>query len=1141
VVLLAALGFGLAAGFAVVLAGALAVLSGARIGLRSVVLAGAGTAIVAAIVLAVRALLRTAWTAEAAARTVARDEPALRSDLLSSVELEREREDIQASGRYSVALVDAHVEHTAARALSVDLARAVPDRWARRGALALAAVVAVHAVAFLLAGAPLARAYGRVLRGDPPGTPEPAADPITGDIQLTYQYPAYMKREPRTLSGTGGEIRAPKGTEVTLETRADRDVKQVEIVVESEVDPASMPVRPSTTAPDARGKQVETGAYAQDERISPGAAQGGGTNPRGAQGGGTSPRGAQGGGTSPRGAQDGRTNPRGAQDGGTNPRAAQERTGPKAVGAEPSDSAASGRYAQDRPRDREAVAESKHGNGTVARRYALTVTGTRDLRGRMLVMDGGSYRFRYLDGKKVIAEGPPIPIVVEPDAFPQVRITAPERELEVDADSRVGIEWQAEDDVGLSEVALVVKPGGAEERRRVLRKQQGLRRDGGVHDLDLAAEKLREGDRLVYWIEAVDTDTVSGPKTSRSETHTLKIYSEAEHRRQVLENARAVFEELVGLLGDRLETFAAGPITTAERLAPVQELDVRVRHLHERMRETAREIRRDRAGPKEIAAALTNVAGAIRSADGRIAGARGTVAQAIRVRIRPDPSLLRTMAALDALLDQEMEKGVLYLEQLLDKRRAEDLVRLAKDVANRRRDLASLLEKYRAAPSEAAKQELIAEIGRMKERVRDLLAQMAELSKGFNDEHMNAEALAELQRSKDLMGGLDQVEQLLAKGDVEGAMKALDQMASSMDQMLAGLQRTAGVPDEKAQALMKEMLAFKDQLEKVKAEQERTAGETEAVRAEYRKKLQERTKASEQEVKRLEELAGEARRDVDRAQPGITYRSELEYEQSRESLSDLERALGMKELGAAWESAQRAAPAVERLSRYLEEDAALTRETPSMMRRDSSKVTEAHEAVDQAVPKTREIRDALAKMFPDPRTVLPPEAQKQLGELAKKQGELEQKAQGLQQKLAELMQQAPIFPPDAQSQLGESRGHMGEAAAELGNRNPQRGHGEQELALDALSRFQKGLEEAAKNQGKGGGGGMGFPFPFGDPGGGEEMGDGREASREKVKIPGADAYKVPEEFRKDLLDAMRQGAPERYKGEVQRYYEELVK
>ncbi|WP_242344754.1 DUF4175 family protein [Anaeromyxobacter terrae] len=1070
VVLLAALGFGLAAGLTVLLAGAVALFLGARIGVRSLTLAAAVTVIVAAAALAIRALLRTAWSAEAAARTVARDAPALRSDLLSSVELAREREAIQASGRYSLALVDAHLARTAEAARVVDLARAVPDRWARRGGLALVLALGAYAAAFLLGGGPLARAYGRVLLGDPPGTPAPAADPITGDIQLTFKYPAYMKREPRTLSGTGGEIRAPKGTEVTLETRADRDVKQAELAVVFEADPA---------AQHARGAQ-------------PGGAEPAGDGQRG----------------------------NGAQSKGGSSATAQE-----AARGEPVE-----------PRTKSGAAEP-------VKRYALSVGGKRDLRGRLLVTDGGSYRFRYLDGKKVVAEGPPIPIVVEPDAFPEVRITAPEREVEVDVDARVAIEWQAEDDVGLSEAALVLKRAGGAEERRVLRRQQGLRRDGGVYELDLAAAKLAEGDRLDYWVEALDTDTVSGPKKSRTETHTLKIYSEAEHRRQVLENSRAVFEELVGVLGDRLETFAAGPVTSAERLAQVQALDVRTRHLHERMREAAQDIRRDRAGPREVADALTNVAGAIRAAAGRVAGPRGSVAQAIRVRIRPDVSLLRGMAALDAQLDQELEKGVLYLEQLLDKRRAEDLLRLAKDLASRRRDLASLMEKYRASPSEAAKKELLAEIGRMKERVKDLLSQMAELSKGFNDEHMNAEALAELARSKDLVGGLDEVEKLLAKGDVEAAMKALDEMASSMDQMLAGLQRTAGRPDEKAQALMKEMLAFKEELEKVKAEQEATAGETEAVRAEYRKKLQERTKASEQEVKRLAELAGEARKDVERAAPGISYRSEMEYEQSREALSDLERALGMKEMGAAWETSQRAAPSVERLSRYLEEDAALSPQQGLGLPREAGRAGEAHRAVEQAVPKAREIRDALSKMFPDPRSVLPPEAQKRLGELAKKQGGLEQKAQGLQQKLGELMQQAPIFPQEAQAQLGESRGHMGEAAAELGNRNPQRGHGEQALALDALSRFQKGLEEAAKRQGKGGGGGgMGFPFPFGgEQGGGEESGDGREASREKVKIPGAEAYKVPEEFRKDLLDAMRQGAPERYKGEVQRYYEELVK
>ena len=132
-----------------------------------------------------------------------------------------------------------------------------------------------------------------------------------------------------------------------------------------------------------------------------------------------------------------------------------------------------------------------------------------------------------------------------------------------------------------------------------------------------------------------------------------------------------------------------------------------------------------------------------------------------------------------------------------------------------------------------------------------------------------------------------------------------------------------------------------------------------------------------------------------------------------------------------------------------------------------------------------------------------------------------------------------MFPPQAGEMLGGSQGHMQRAQGELAQRNPQRGHGEQRQALDDLDRFKKGLDEMAKNA-KGGGGGGGFPFPFGEDQGGRE-GDGADPSQEKVEIPGADQYKVPDEFRRDLLEAMKQGAPETYKGEVQRYYEELVK
>ena len=47
-------------------------------------------------------------------------------------------------------------------------------------------------------------------------------------------------------------------------------------------------------------------------------------------------------------------------------------------------------------------------------------------------------------------------------------------------------------------------------------------------------------------------------------------------------------------------------------------------------------------------------------------------------------------------------------------------------------------------------------------------------------------------------------------------------------------------------------------------------------------------------------------------------------------------------------------------------------------------------------------------------------------------------------------------------------------------------------------------------------------------------------TRSRCSIPGADEYRAPKEFRQDLLDAMKRGAPAEYKEQVKRYYEELV-
>ncbi|BDG09621.1 DUF4175 domain-containing protein [Anaeromyxobacter paludicola] len=1063
VVLGTAAGWGLAAGLAVLLLGALALAGwpGRAPALRLATLGAAAIALACAAGWAAVALFRRAAAPEAVARTVAEAEPALRSDLVSAVELERERAEIAADGRYSVALLDAHLDDTARRAVAVDLSRAIPSLPARRALGALGAMAALHLLGLALGWKPLAAGW-TLLTARGAAALAARADPITGDVELVYRYPAYMSRAPRTLSGTGGEVSAPRGTEVTLRTRADRDVAEAEIVLEeSGAAPLAAPPQPS---PPERG-----GSAAAPPQASPSAPLIPSPAPAGeGQGGGAAPR---------------------------------------------------------------------------SRIIPVTVQDRRGLTASFQVDAPGSYRFRFKKGRRVVAEGPPIPVVLEPDAFPEVRITAPAAELEVRSTDPVRVDWSASDDYGLSDLTLVTKLPAGDEERRPLKQFSETRREGGSLLLDLAAYRLAEGEKLLYWLEVRDNDAVSGPKRAASATHAVKLYSEAEHHRALLEQARALWEQLVGLLGDRL-AFRGGEdrAWTDTRAAQALALDARAKKLHQDVREAALAMKKERAAPKELPAALANVAAGLRAAEQQLTALHQTVARMLQFSPGETGGQLQRRAAdLDDAMDAELEKDVLYLEQLLDRRRAEDLLHLAQDLAARRRDLAQLLDQYKQSPSDAAKKQLLAEIGRMKRRMQEMAQRMAELAKGINDEHMNAEALAELQKSRDLAGGMDEVEKKLAQGDLEGAMKALDAMGSAMQDMLAGLERTAGEPGRRNAGLMKEMLAFKDELGKVRAEQQQVESETGAIRQQYRKKVGEKLAQLKGQTRKLQQLAEQARREVEASRQAVPQRPDDDAQQARDRLGDAGRALGAQDLDAALDSARRAAAPLQRLATSLEDEARFARLGQLGQPRDARQLEEAARHAGKALPLARELRQQLEQLFPDPKGLLGKAQQEQLDRLSKRQDGLQRRAGELRQKLSELAQKAPVFPPEADQQMSEAQGEMMQAAGELAQRDPQRGQGHQRQAMDSLDRFQKGLEEVAKNA-RPGGGGDGFPFPFGQTQPGSGQGDGEDApSPEKVEIPGAEAYKAPEEFRKDLLDAMKQGAPQTYEGEVKRYYQELVK
>ncbi len=127
--------------------------------------------------------------------------------------------------------------------------------------------------------------------------------------------------------------------------------------------------------------------------------------------------------------------------------------------------------------------------------------------------------------------------------------------------------------------------------------------------------------------------------------------------------------------------------------------------------------------------------------------------------------------------------------------------------------------------------------------------------------------------------------------------------------------------------------------------------------------------------------------------------------------------------------------------------------------------------------------------------------------------------------------------------LQQAQAGMGGAEQKLMRGEPRGAQAGEQQAIEKLSQFQDAMEKMAKQAGKSGGQG-GMPMPWGEPASEEGDEEGPESDgvrHDRVEIPDAESSRAPAEFRKELLDAMKQAPPEKYKERVKQYYEELVK
>jgi hypothetical protein len=728
------------------------------------------------------------------------------------------------------------------------------------------------------------------------------------------------------------------------------------------------------------------------------------------------------------------------------------------------------------------------------------------------LIESGTYRFWLspLLGRPV-REQRSHRLQAMPDVAPRVEIYGPADRLDLPSPRPIEIGYTADDDYGLGAVDLIYRIGDGPEQRQLLRDAHGLRSARGRTIWDPAQAGLVAGQRIAYRVEAKDLDEVSGAKVGSSRTLYIVIQNPRESLEERLDRQREILDRLTEDLALRLERSpgvregaAPPPADPAARLGLVKSMhDAEESHLA-LMGRLLDDDRRESNLSKPLRAALAGIADRL----GRLLRDEAAL---LSVQ-RPGPAA--TTKKLEAHGDRqtaEMENDVLLLDDLIGRQRLEDLASLGKELTDAHQRLQDLLGRYKATKDEALRRQLEREARELRSRIADLAQKIAAL-KARNDVPDEWRNMPDV---KEIADKAKKFDDLLEKGDEAGLSKALSELGEDLQSLRQML-------DQNAEAFGADRFP---QENRVVADLMKKIGDLEGDQRQLQKETQGLADKQEAEVERrlkgqIDDFIKRENEKVDRLKQRLgtvptgdrESRLSEEVERARESAKQVKRLLAERDLAEAKGEADRATSSLDRaISRMNEMNENRRRRGRTGDEAERGKATEA---MGDARTIAQEIADDLAKLMPAQDQTLTPEGREQARGQSDRQGAIGNRTDETADEVAKKLGKLPGLEK-AEGELKGASTRMRQASDLLRKSETKQAAGAERDAADRLAKLRDSMQERS-------------------------MG-GSKQQHDPVRIPGADESNAPRAWRQELMDAMKEKAPERYRDDVRRYYEELVR
>lgn len=798
--------------------------------------------------------------------------------------------------------------------------------------------------------------------------------------------------------------------------------------------------------------------------------------------------------------------------------------------------------------------------GDEVQRVQLEVVAGVRVRGRFPIVGDGVYRFELTldadaDGwaREYAATqdgGPAVDPVVRridalPDEAPTVELLAPGETVEVTPDHVVDIEYIARDDFGLSAVSLVWHFAGDEAgtRQMPLQGAVGAPLFQEHVPFDLAPLHLQARDEVIVYIEAVDNDQAGGAKAGRSRPIVLRVASPDDRHQEVLALEEQLFEQLLVQLGGTLSARMVGHAVERDRDDnPSLLLTPNTGTVAENADRIAaqRAVHGDWLEVMQVFDALVKLMDEDPlSIDADRAMLRGTYDRLYAAVLDEGRALERfTQEVLNAGVDpprfgaaanrvadtlQTTERAILVLEDIIATHKADNVNRAMEELADVRDRLQELLEQYRDTQDPEVREQIERELRRLEQRMRELMAQLASQIEQLPTEHLNADAIEPSEVAEsigEMQSAMDQIRQMLDSGDIDSALDLLEQLEAELGAMDQELQPLGDAQPETLSEFDREMGALMDELNNVQAMEADVEAQTQAL-------------LDEMMAERAEEMQTETQRALEDAMRTLQEAHDRLVETGVERLGPEARATmqtttetveRMQELLSEGDVAGTEQAATRMLSQLSDAQWELRREESMMLRDDAGReqARESQRALRQTDSATRDVRDAMRDLMEAAQPRPNPAQQAQMEQLSQQQGEVTQRMEQMQQRVEQMGQRFPMVQDELQPTLEEAQRHMEGAEGQLGGRRPRPALQSEQAAQQTLQQAREQMQQLTQRQRQRE----------------QRQSQGRRPEQE-VEVP-EDGESGRADFRRRVVESMRDDALEAYDEEIRRYYERLL-